>query len=337
MKKLTAMLLSALLCLSLLAGCGGSATSEKTAESGELRELDVVLDWYPNALHAFLYEAIEKGYYAEEGLKVNIRFPSNTNDALSLVAAGKADIGLYYQHDVIQARANQNVPVKSIGAVVQGPLNIILSLKEKDITSPSDLVGKTIGYAGTELSEALIRSIMNYVGADYSDVTMIDVGFDLMSSMTTGNVDATIGCLVNHEVPQMEEEGFEVNWFSLDDYGVPTNYEGVFVANDDAIENDSETLKAFLRASAKGFADMKADPEEALRILLENQNEENFPLSETVERSSIGVLLPIMETEDARFLSQSDACWQENIDWMLAQGLISSAPALDDVRVNLEF
>ena len=297
----------------------------------------MVLDWYPNALHAFLYEAIDKGYYAEEGLKVNIRFPSNTNDALSLVAAGKADIGLYYQHDVIQARANQNVPVKSIGAVVQGPLNIILSLKEKDITSPSDLVGKTIGYAGTELSEALIRSIMNYVGADYSDVTMIDVGFDLMSSMTTGNVDATIGCLVNHEVPQMEEEGFEVNWFSLDDYGVPTNYEGVFVANDDAIENDSETLKAFLRASAKGFADMQADPEEALSILLANQNEENFPLSETVERSSINVLLPIMETEDARFLSQSDECWQENIDWMLEQGLISSAPSLDDVRVNLDF
>ena len=331
------MLLSALLCLSLLAGCGGSATSEKTAESGELRELDVVLDWYPNALHAFLYEAIDKGYYAEEGLKVNIRFPSNTNDALSLVAAGKADIGLYYQHDVIQARAEQGVPVKSIGAVVQGPLNIILSLKEKNITSPADLVGKTVGYAGTELSEALVRSIMENVGADYSDVTMIDVGFDLMSSMTTGNVDATIGCLVNHEVPQMEEEGFEVNWFSLDDYGVPTNYEGVFVANDDAIENDSETLKAFLRASAKGFADMQADPEEALRILLANQNEENFPLSETVERSSINVLLPIMETADAQFLSQSDACWQENIDWMLEQGLISSAPSLDDVRVNLDF
>ena len=345
MKKFFTLTLSALLVLSLLAGCGSeksTGTSDTANNAGdaadaELRELDVVLDWYPNALHAFLYEAIEKGYYAEEGLKVNIRFPSNTNDALSLVAAGKADIGLYYQHDVIQARANQNVPVKSIGAVVQGPLNIILCLKEKDITSPSDLVGKTIGYAGTELSEALIRSIMANVGADYSDVTMIDVGFDLMSSMTTGNVDATIGCLVNHEVPQMEEEGFEVNWFSLDDYGVPTNYEGVFVANDDAIENDSETLKAFLRASAKGFADMQADPEEALRILLANQNEENFPLSETVERSSINVLLPIMETADAQFLSQSDACWQENIDWMLEQGLISSAPSLDDVRVNLDF
>ena len=318
----------------LLCGCGASAGDNET--SG-LKELDVVLDWYPNALHAFLYVAIEKGYYEEEGLKVNIRFPSNANDAISLVAAGQADIGLYYQQDVIQARAQQDVPVKSIGAVVQGPLNIVLSLKEKGITSAGDLVGKTIGYAGTELSEALIRSIMQYVGADYSDVTMIDVGFDLMSSMTTGNVDATIGCLVNHEVPQMEEEGFSVNWFDLDDYGVPTYYEGIFLASDETIANDSETMQAFLRASAKGFADMKADPEAALATLLANQNAENFPLSETVERKSMGVLIPMMETADAAFLSQSDACWQENIDWMLEQGLIDAAVPLDDVRVNLTF
>ena len=327
----------ALLACAMLLLCGCGTKKNDSGSSKNLKELDVVLDWYPNALHSFLYVAIEKGYYADEGLKVNIRFPSNANDAISLVAAGQADIGLYYQQDVIQARAEQNVPVKSIGAVVQGPLNIVLSLKDKNITSAKDLVGKTIGYAGTELSEALIRSIMQYVGADYSDVTMVDVGFDLMSSMTTGNVDATIGCLVNHEVPQMEEEGFEVNWFALDSYGVPTYYEGVFLANDDAIANDSETLSAFLRASAKGFADMKADPEGALKTLLANQNEENFPLSETVERKSMGVLLPMMETDSAAFLSQSDVCWQENIDWMLQQGLIAKAPALDDVRVNLKF
>lgn len=336
MKRIVSMLLACVLLLCCVSGCGAKNNDDNNT-TGDLKELDVVLDWYPNALHAFMYVAMEKGYYADEGLKINIRFPSNANDAISLVAAGQADIGLYYQQDVIQARAEQNVPVKSIGAVVQAPLNIVLSLKDKNITSAKDLVGKTIGYAGTELSEALIRSIMDYVGADYSDVTLIDVGFDLMSSMTTGNVDATIGCLVNHEVPQMEEEGFEVNWFDLDDYGVPTYYEGVFLANDDAIANDSETLSAFLRASAKGFADMKADPEEALRILLANQNEENFPLSETVERKSMATLLPLMETADATFLSQTDECWQKNIDWMLAQNLIAKAPALDDVRVELAF
>ena len=335
MKRLLSLILA--LSLLLLCGCGAAGTNESEDTAEDLKELDVVLDWYPNALHAFLYVAIDKGYYEEEGLKVNIRFPSNANDAISLVAAGQADIGLYYQQDVIQARAGQNVPVKSIGAVVQGPLNIVLSLQEKNITKPEDLVGKTIGYAGTELSEALVRSIMEYAGADYSDVTMVDVGFDLMSSMTTGNVDATIGCLVNHEVPQMEEEGFAVNWFDLDNYGVPTYYEGIFLANDEMIANDSDTLAAFLRASARGFADMKADPEAALATLLANQNEENFPLSETVERKSMETLLPMMETAEATFLSQSDACWQENIDWMLSQGLIEKAVSLDDVRVNLEF
>ena len=324
MKRFFAMLLT--LCL-LLAGTGHA--------EAPLRDIDVVLDWYPNALHAFMYVAIEKGYYAEEGLKVNIRFPSNDNDAIALVAAGRADIGLYYQQDVIQVRANQAVPVKSIGAVVQAPLNIVLSLSDKGISGPEDLVGKRIGYAGTQLSEALIRSIMENVGADYNDVVMIDVGFDLMSSMTTGNVDATIGCLVNHEVPQMQEEGFSVSWFELDDYGVPTYYEGVFLANDRMIEQEPEVLSAFLRASARGFADMKADPEEALRILLANQSAENFPLSETVERQSMQVLLPLMETEDAAFLSQSDACWQENIDWMREQGLLEGDATVEDVRVNL--
>lgn len=338
MKKLFSVLLAALM-LFIMSGCGAKPSAAAPAESGAaapaLKEIDVVLDWYPNALHTFMYTAIEKGYYAEEGLKVNIRFPSNANDAMSLVAAGKAQVGLYYQQDVIMARANQKVPVRSIGAVVQSPLNIVLNLKSANIHSPKDLVGKTIGYAGTELSEALVRSMMQHVGANYSDVTMIDVGFDLMSSMTTSNVDATIGCYVNHEVPQMIEQGFDVDYFMVDEYGVPTYYEGVFMANDDMIKNDTETLKAFLRASAKGFADMKADPEAALAILLENQNEENFPLSESVERQSMTMLLPLMETATAPFLSQTEEVWQKNIDWLYDQGLISEKPPVSDLMATL--
>lgn len=334
MKRIFALLLT--LSLLLLGGCGGGEAPQEETNS-DLTQLDVVLDWYPNALHAFLYVAMEKGYYEAEGLEVNLCFPSNANDAISLVAAGQADIGLYYQQDIIQARANQNVPIKSIGAVVQSPLNLVLSLAEQNIQSPADLKGKTVGYAGTELSEALIGSIMNYVGADINDVTLVDVGFDLVSSMTTGNVDATIGCFLNHEVPQMESEGFQVSWLNLDDYGVPTYYEGVFLANDQMIQENSEVLAAFLRASAKGFADMQADPDEALSILLANQSAENFPLTESVERQSMEVLLPKMESDEVHFLSQSDDCWQKNIDWLLSQGLIKQTVSLDDVRVNIPF
>ena len=328
-------------CAMLLTGCsaGQSADSSTTdtAQTQSDGELTVVLDWYPNALHAFLYQAEQAGYFAEEGLTVNIQPPAGVNDAMSMVAAGQADIGLYYQQDVIQARVEQGVPVKSIGAVVQGPLNIILSLKEKNITEPADLVGKTVGYAGTELSEALVRSIMEYSGADPSSVELIDVGFDLMSSMVTGNVDATIGCLVNHEVPQMEKEGFEVNYFFPDDFGVPQYYEGIFLASDTMIAEEPDVLAGFLRACEKGFADFQSDTDAVLQVLLDNQDESNFPLDPDVEKQSCETLLPLMETADAPFLSQTEECWQENIDWMYDQGLISKKPDVSEAMATIEY
>ena len=300
-------------------------------EKKDLREVNVVLDWYPNAIHTFLYTAIERGYYEEEGLDVQIRFPANANDALSMVAAGKAEIGMYYQQDLIQAVANQKASIRSIGAIVQSPLNIILSLKDKNITSPKDMVGKTIGYGGTILSESLVKCMMEYVGADASDVNLVDVGFDLMSSMTTGNVDATIGCLVNHEVPQMEEEGFELNYFPVSGYGIPNYYEEVFLTNNKLLEEEPEVVEGFLRASKKGFDDFKADPDGCLAILMNNQNEANFPLTQSVEEQSCKTLLPLMETDSAEFLSQTEECWQENIDWMLENGLIDKAVDVSDV------
>ena len=328
----------------LLAGCGAQGAAQDSAEangydgSGDNpRHLTVVLDWYPNALHAFLYQAQKQGYFADEGLEVDIQPPAGVNDAMSMVAAGKADIGLYYQQDVIRARAEQDVPIKSIGAVVQGPLNIILSLKDKNITKPQDLEGKTVGYAGTELSEALVRSIMKSNGADPESVKLVDVGFDLMSSMTTGNVDATIGCLVNHEVPQMEKEGFEVNYFFPDDYGVPKYYEGIFLASDDMIESEPDVLAGFLRACSKGFEDFKNDTDAVLQVLLDNQDEANFALDPDVEKKSCETLLPLMETADAKFLSQTEQCWQENIDWMAEEGLIAEKPDVSDVMVNIEY
>lgn len=328
----------------LLTGCGaqGAANTDAAANgdggSGDnLRHLTVVLDWYPNALHAFLYQAQKEGYFAEQGLEVDIQPPAGVNDAMSMVAAGKADIGLYYQQDVIRARAEQDVPIKSIGAVVQGPLNIILSLKDKNITKPQDLAGKTVGYAGTELSEALVHSIMQSNGADPESVNMVDVGFDLMSSMTTGNVDATIGCLVNHEVPQMEKEGFEVNYFFPDDFGVPQYYEGIFLASDKMIENEPDVLAGFLTACSKGFEDFKNNTDEVLQVLLDNQDEANFALDPDVEKKSCETLLPLMETADAKFLSQTEECWQENIDWMYDQGLIAEKPDVSEVMVSLNY
>ena len=151
MKKFSALLLTAAMTLSM-AACGNSSAgtstteaasnasestaetqtdtasseaAESTASNGDLEDFSIVLDWYPNAVHSFIYTAIEKGYYAEEGLNVHVQFPANTNDAITMTAAGQADAGLYYQPNIISTATNQDVPVRILGTIVQHPLNIV--------------------------------------------------------------------------------------------------------------------------------------------------------------------------------------------------------------------
>ena len=335
-KRLLSLLMSGIMAFGII-GCKNTSINNESEEGKKLEEVNVVLDWYPNAVHSFIYTAIEKGYYEDEGLKVNIQFPSNTNDAISMTAAGKADLGIYYLQDVAMARGNEKIPVKAVGTIVQSPLSIVLSLKDKNITNPKDLVGKKIGYGGTALSEGIISTMLENVGEDPESADAVDVGFDLMSSMTTNQVDATIGCLVNHEVPQMEEEGFELNYFYPNEYGVPNYYELVFVTGEDTLNKNSEKISKFLKASKKGFEDMKNNSDESLEILLNNQNEENFPLSESVEKKSMETLIPVMETDTAPFLSQDIKVWQDNIDWLVSKGLLQESFDASEIVEKLDY
>ena len=331
MKKLFAMLLTAVLAFGAV-GCGGS---EPAAENNELEDFSIVLDWYPNAIHSFLYVAQEKGYFAEEGLNLVVNFPANTNDGISLPAAGKADLGMYYLQDAILTAVEEDVPIVSVGAVAQESLNVVISLKESGIDGAEDLEGKKIGYAGTVLSEEQIKSMLEHVGLEADSCEFVDVGFDLLTATTTGQVDATIGNMVNHEVPQLEEEGIEINYFFPTDFGVPEVYELVFLAGQDAVDNNPEKLQKFLRAAKKGFEFTKENPEEALQILLDNQNAENFPLSPTVETESLNILLPAMENETAEFLSQDVAVWQQNADWLYERGILSEQADVSFMVVDL--
>lgn len=349
MKKRTlAVILASVLTVVGLSACGSStttssadgsasATSETSSvaeTNSDLEDFDLVLDWYPNAVHSFIYDAIDKGYFEEEGLNVNILFPSNNNDPISLSAVGKVDAGLYYQDDIIMAKANEDVPVVTIGTVVREPLDTISFLKSTGITRPKDLEGKTLGTTGVEFGDALIKKMMENDGSSIDKVNVVNVGFDLMSAMTTGNVDATFGCFINHEIPQLEKEGFEMGYFRPSDFGIPNYYSLVFVAGQDSVNNNPEKYHKFLRACSKGFYDMKNNPEDALKILLANQNEENFALDPDVETKSMEILLPLMEGEYDPFLSQDPDCYQENISWLKENGLIDKDITPDDIIVD---
>lgn len=333
MKKLITICIVSI-CMMLLSACGSS--DEKSQAEKGLEEVTLVLDWYPNAIHSFIYAAEEKGYFKDEGIKLNIQYPQNVTDPLTLTAAGKATVGIYYQQDVVRARANENIPVKSIGPIVREPLNHIIVLdKEKNIQSPKDLEGKTIGYAGSDLSEAYVQSMVKADGGDPAKVKMQDVGFDLVPALITNKVDALSGALINHEVPVMEEKGFKTRTFNPADYGVPNYYELLFVSGDQTIKENPELLKAFLRASEKGYAYMTKHPQEALQILMDKQDKENFPLSSNVEKKSLQILMDNMEDKNAAFLSDNADAWQQQIDWMTEQKMITTKPDTDDLFIDL--
>jgi putative hydroxymethylpyrimidine transport system substrate-binding protein len=330
MKRFKYVLLLSILVF-VFAGCSAGVTKKPLNE----KEVTLMLDWYPNAVHSFIYAAIEKGYFKEEGIKVNVKFPSNPTDPLTLAAAGKITVGLYYQPDVVMARANEGIPIKSIGAVVRSPLNHIVSLKEAGINSPKDLSGKTVGYSGTPLSEEYLKTMIKEDGGDPDKVKLIDVGFDLVSSLITKKVDAVTGAYINHEVPVLREKGYEPAYFSPADYGVPNYYELVFVASDKTIKEDKKTLQAFLRGAKKGYEYMKNNPDEALDILLANQEKENFPLIREVEKQSMDILLGKMEEANAPFLSQTKQSWEEQSKWLKEKGMTKKTVSANELFENI--
>lgn len=314
---------------------GAAACSVKGGNQNkeELKEVDVMLDWYPNAVHSFLYVAEEKGYFKEEGLRVSIQFPSNTTDPINLAASGKVTLGFYYQPDVIMARANEDIPVKSVGAIVRSPLNYLVFKEEQHIETPADLIGKKVGYPGIPINEALLTTVMKEVGEDPKDVELMDVGFELGSAIITGNVDAVFGAFVNHEVPVLEHEGYDIDYINPVDFGVPNYYELVVVTGDKTWEKQQEEIEAFWRAAQKGFDFMEENPDEALTILLDNQDKANFPLEEAIEKKSMEVLLPKMKSEDG-LRHQEESSWQKTAEWLKNMELIDEIPEMEDLYIK---
>lgn len=324
MKKSFAIIMS-ILCIVILSACNSQKKNHK---------ITMMLDWYPNAVHTYLYVAKEKGYFEAEGLDVEFQFPANPTDPLSLTAAGKVTMGMYYQPDVIQAVANEDIPVKSIAAVVRSPLNHLVFRSDEPIKDPKELEGKKVGYPGIPLNETIIKTIVEHSGGDYEKVNMINVEFELGSSLVTEQVDAVSGAYVNHEVPQLKSEGYDVDYINPVDYGVPNYYELVAVTSDETWEKEQKEIEAFWRAARKGFDFMKENPEEALQILLDQQDQANFPLNKDVETESIHILLPKM-ISDSGFATQEKSSWEETANWLKDHGLIDKIPNIDDVMINL--
>jgi putative hydroxymethylpyrimidine transport system substrate-binding protein len=287
------------------------------AQDSDLETVSVALDWYPNANHAGLYLAQERGYYAEEGLSPEFYTPSDPTTVLQTVGAGRDDFGISYQTDILLARA-AGVPVVSALALVQTPLQGIMVLADSGITRPRDLAGKTVGYPGIPSQEAFLATMLEDDGRTMDDVDLVNIDFNLVPGLISGQVDASLGAFWTHEPILAEQEGFPTRVLKVDDWGVPPYYELVLATGESTVAGRSELVERFLRATRRGYEDAIADPAAAIAALRAASPDLNI----SVEEAGIALLAPVWTAGGVPFGTQTAERWDTYAAWMVERGLI---------------
>lgn len=265
-KKLTAMTLMAALSIGLTA-CGKGAPAQKDED---LKPLTVVLDYTPNTNHTGLYVALDKGYYKEAGVNVAIE-PPPEDGAAALVAAGKAQFGVDFQ-DLLAAglSADQPLPVTAVAALIQHNTSGLVSLENKNIKSPKDLVGKTYGTWNSPIELAMVREVIAKDGGDPNGLkTVPNNATDTFAALNT-NMDA-VWIYYGWDGIAAKEKGLKTNYMAFSEMNpVFDYYTPVLIANNEFLKKDPETAKRFLAATEKGYRYAIEHPDEAADILLKH-------------------------------------------------------------------
>jgi ABC-type nitrate/sulfonate/bicarbonate transport system substrate-binding protein len=321
-KKVILVLTVLALALSVTA-CGGG---EEPA--AELEKVTLMLDWVPNTNHTGLYVAQEKGFFAEQGLEVEFLEPSQ-GGVPQMVASGQVLAGISFQEQVTDARSN-DIPIVSIGAIIQHNTSGFISLKEAGINSPADFEGKRYGGWGMPMEEAVITALMDKHGADWSKVKNITIGE--ADPLTILGKDADFEWIYyGWEGIQAQLRGLDFNYINLKDQDPKFDYyTPVFIASEDTIAQKPEQLKAFMAAVAQGYQYAIEHPEESAEILLTQVPE----LDPELVKKSQAWLSPQYQADAPRWGEQKAEVWKTYADWMFEQGLIPNNIESDKAFTN---
>ena len=289
-------------------------------------KLTVILDWFVNPDHAPLYVALEKGFFKDRGLEVELIAPSNPSDPAKLVAAGKADIAVSYQHQH-QMQVDQGLPLVRIATLVATPLNSLVVLADGPIRNIADLKGKTIGYSVGGFETVLLKVMLARAGLTLDDVKLVNVNFSLSPALFTGQADATIGAFRNFELNQMDIEKRPGRAFLVEEHGVPSYDELILVAGSKNLADPR--LRRFVDALEEGVQYLVNHPDESWRLFVSHGREN---LDDELNRRAWRDTLP-------RFALRPGALdrnrYQRFARFLEGEKIVSRVPPLDTWAVEL--
>ncbi len=314
----------------LLAGCG-EKTEAVTGAAGSSRSFTLMLDWFPNADHVGIYQALAEQDFTKAGLDVHVQVPSDPAAPLRLLAAGKIDAAISYEPEVLLAR-NQDLPLVSVAAIVQKPLTSIVSIGSKHIKTPANLKGKRIGTAGIPYQHAYLTTILAHAGVPASSVKEINVGSNLVPAMLSGRVDATLGAFWNYEAIQLGQLHKHPNVIHMEQVGVPNYNELVVVVRKDTIVNHSDVVRRFVQALGRGYEAVKQNPQAAVDNLVHASSGLDPKLQLASVQATLPVFFPANSSEPWGW--QDPKQWTAYGEWMLSHHLISNPNAVVDASTN---
>ena len=309
----------AVACALALSACGAK---QDTITAAHTKSFTVMLDWFPNADHAPLYSALAAGDFRASGLDVKPVIPSESAEPLKLLAAGKVDMAISYEPELLLAR-DEGLKLVSIGALVQRPLTSIIALPSSHISSVAQLAGKTVGTAGIPYQAAELKSALQSAGVNPSSVHEVNVGFNLVPAMLSGKVSATLGGYWNYEALQLALLHKHPVTIPIDQAGVPTYDELILVVREEEARTDGQDLRAFLQALTRGERSVRADPAAAATLLVKA----NPSLEGKLQLASIERTLPAALPSGGKpYGYQNPTAWVAFGDWMFSHGLLRHSP-----------
>jgi ABC-type nitrate/sulfonate/bicarbonate transport system substrate-binding protein len=316
-----------------LAGCSGS-TPAADGDSESLGDLNVQLSWIKNEEFAGEFFADSEGYYTDAGFD-SVNLTAGPSSGSAELLSGSADIALSDAVSLGTVIANEQAPLKIVGATYQKNPFTILSLADGgNIATPEDLKGKKIGVqaSNTSLFEALLAAN----GLTDADLTIVPVEYD-PSVLVNGDVDGFVAYLTNEAIT-VAAQGLEVTNLPFADNGLPFVAE-TFAVTDQYIADNRETIKAFLVAEIKGWTDAVNDPE-AGALLAVNTYGKDLGLDETNSiagsKEASEKLVVSDETVENGLFTISDDLQAQTIATLEAAGIDVSADDLFDMSLLAE-